>query len=342
MSRFFGFVNMMVILFLGALLVGYMNYIQKEKDELERLKLSYAADFATDAGTMELLNTGSLDMDYTDQGSFNLNPELALDTFLSVFCLNYDMQPTEENKALMKDFIPVAAVATFDGYYVAQHTLVRNGGGPYPETGASDSDWDLAFGMKLPYTYERSGDTSKTYALNMGLDYSLVLQDGSLTKLAGLPPNETGAAMSRIEARKYINDRISQHMAYVIDETNRTSPYWHNRFFIPSQLTNIRGVNPIEGPSFIVLVQGVNLASVRPISGFSVAGTRIDQARMVVAYRRPAGASMIKYYAFADQLPANYASLGIALDEMFTTPRDAAEQGYYYDAIMNPSYPNVP
>ncbi|GFN30941.1 hypothetical protein [Paenibacillus xylaniclasticus] len=342
MSRFFGFVNMMVILFLAALIVGYMNYVQKEKDELERLKLSYAADYATDAGAMELLNTGSLDMDYTDIGSFNLNPNLALDAFLSVFCLNYDLQPTEENKALIKDFIPVAAVATYDGYYLAQHSIVRNRGGLYPESGINDADWDLTFGMKLPYTYERSGDTSKTYALNMGLEYTLVVQDGSLTKMNGLPLNDEGKTMSRIEARRYINDRISQHMAYVIDETNKASPYWRNRFFIPSQLTDRWGVNPIEGPSFIVLVQGVNLTSVRPISGFSVAGTRIDQARMVVAYRRMEGVSIVKYYAYADQLPAHYESLGIVLDEMFSTQKEAAEAGYSFDAAMNPKYPLQP
>ncbi|QGQ98785.1 hypothetical protein EHS13_29875 [Paenibacillus psychroresistens] len=326
MSRSFGIVNIVVILFIAALLTGYMNYIHKENDEIERLKLSYAIDYSTDAGAAAMLETGSLDMDYTKNKSFTVDPQLALDTFLDVFCFNYDMQPTAENKALIKDYIPVATVATFDGFYLASQQQVKNGGGNYPDDTninavPKDVGWDLIFGMKMPYTYN-FGSTS--YALNMGLDYSLALTGSSLTKEFGLPPTAAGT-MSLTEAKATINTIISNDMAYSIDKTNELNPNWKNSFYIPSQLTTFSGVNPIEGPSFIVLVQGLNITTSRPISGFSLSGSKIDAVRMIAGYTRGG----IKYYSYVDKNPSGFA--GLTIEDLFTTEKAAALKGYYFD-----------
>ncbi|THF73914.1 hypothetical protein [Cohnella fermenti] len=324
MSRFFGIVNLVVIIFLAALLTGYMTYRYKESNEIEQLKLSYAIDYATDAGTMAMLDTASLDMDYSKFKYLNMDPNLALDAFLDVFCFNYDLPPTKENKDMMKDYIPVAAVATFDGYYLASHQLVHNNGGDYPETAENDSDWDLVFGMKLPYSYKPDGNSSATYALNMGLEYYYALEGGTLSKQMGLPPDESGT-LTPNEARKYINDKIANSMADSIDTFNENNPNWQNSFYIPSSLTTFSGVNPIEGPSFLVLVQGLNLTTARSISGFSVSGSKIDLVRSVVGYTRNGQ----HYYAFADKVPE-----GVAVEELFTSLDEAAEDGYSFDPLF--------
>ncbi|MDQ0885055.1 hypothetical protein QFZ81_000143 [Paenibacillus sp. V4I9] len=318
MSKNFGVVNIVGVLFLAALLIGFTTYVYKERNEIEQLKLSYAIDYSTDAGAMAMLKTGSLDMDYTMNKAFTVNPQLALDTFLDVFCFNYDLQPTAQNKAIIKDYIPVAAVATFDGYYLASQQLVKNGGGNYPETAAKDVDWDLTFGMKIPYTHNYLGTS---YALNMGLEYTLALTGNNLTKQMGLPPTAAGT-MSQTDARVKINDIISNDMANSISRTNNNNPNWKNNFYIPSQLTTFSGVNPIEGPSFLVLVQGVTLSTSRPISGFSIAGTKIDTARMVAGYVRN-GAN---YYCYVDKIPGS-----VTVNNLYSTVKEAALAGYYAD-----------
>ncbi|QMV40499.1 hypothetical protein [Cohnella cholangitidis] len=319
MGRNLGIVNMLAVVFIAALLVAYIVYVQKEKSEIEQLKLSYAIDYASDAGAMAMLETTNLDMDYTKgQFSFSVDPQLALDAFLDVFCFNYDMMPTEQNKALLKDFIPVAAVATNDGYYMATHQLVRNGGGNYPDNPGgevNDGDWDLVFGMKMPYLYASGSDI---YALNMGLKHSLKINNNSLTKPEGIPPG-----LTEVTARALMSNLVSEDMANSIDEMNETNPYWRNAFYIPSQLTKNSGVNPIEGPSFLVLVQGVNLTTSRPISGFSVSGTKIVGARMVIGYK-PGG---VPLYAYADKVDEGT----VTVVDLFTSIEEAAEAGYYMD-----------
>ncbi|WP_138755929.1 hypothetical protein [Paenibacillus sinopodophylli] len=318
MGKSFGVVNLIALLFFAALLVGYMNYIGKEKEEIERLKLSYAIDYSADAGTAAMLGTSDLDMDYTKDKFFSVDPQLALDTFLDVFCFNYDLHPTEQNRAYIKDFIPVAAVAAQDGYYIASPQIVRNQNGLYPETPANDSYWDLVFGMKLPYSYEYE---EVSYALNMGMTETLAISGNQLYKHQGLPPTDSGI-MSITNAREIINQTVSNEMASRIDQLNEVNPNWKNFFYIPNQLTTFSGVNPIESPSFLILVQGVTLNTTRPISGFSISGTSIDRVRMVAGYIRFG----VKYYTYVDLVPA-----GIEVDEFFDTFNEAAKADYYPD-----------
>jgi hypothetical protein len=331
MSKHFGIVNMVCVIFIAALIFGYLIYEKSEREEIERLKLSYAIDYAADAGAMAMLKTGDLNMDYSKRKYFTVDPELALDTFLEVFCFNYDLLPTPDNKAMIKDYIPVAAVAAYDGYYVAQQQLVRNGGGNYPGNDIKDADWDTVFGMKIPYAYSNNISTTK-YALNMGLEYTIALTGTDMTKQEGLPPTDTGV-MTPLNAKVWINDLISNKIANTINTINENNPNWKNRFYIPSQFSSRIGVNPIEGPTFMILVQNVTLSTARPISGFSISGTRIDAARMVIGYTR-VGSDRTQYYAFADSVPKD--TEGLEIKEMFSNVNEAAAAGYYYDpAFMN-------
>ncbi|XID94290.1 hypothetical protein ACF3MZ_07135 [Paenibacillaceae bacterium WGS1546] len=322
MGRHFGIVNLVAVIYFAALLIGYASYVQKEKNEIERLKLSYAIDYAADAGAQELLSTSSLDMDYTDDKAFNADPRFALDTFIDVFCFNYDMPPTEANRAIVRDFIPVATVATFDGYYLAAHRPVEyfRAGATELERSRFGEDWRLAFGIKQPYRYRT---TAARYALNMGMDYSYRLSNEGFVKYDGLPPNEHGITMTAEYAMRWINDLVSGDMAEAIDRMNETNYNWKNRFYIPSQLSAMNGVNSIEGPSFLVLVQGVNLTTSRPIDGFSVSGAKIDRARMLIGYTR----NSVRYYAYADKVPEGRETP----ESLFSTMKEAAAAGYSFD-----------
>jgi hypothetical protein len=261
-------------------------------------------------------------MDYTNYKAFNADPQLALDTFIDVFCFNYDMPPTEANRAIVRDYIPAAAVATFDGYYLASQrpVLFHKDGSTAIEQSQFGEDWRLAFGMKLPYRYLT---TAARYALNMGMDYSYRLTDTDLARYDDLPPNEHGVTMTKEYAMRWINNLVANDMAEAIDRINETNGNWKNRFYIPSQLSGMNGVNPIEGPSFLILVQGVNLTTAKPIDGFSVSGTKIDQARMLIGYTR----NSVKYYAFADKVPTGV----VTPDRVFSSMEEAAQAEYTFD-----------
>lgn len=293
-----------------AYLIAYFGlYIQKDVQEFEQLRLSYAVDYASDAAVLQVLQSKDLSMDYSDESYLRANPQQALDTFVDVLLFNYGMIPSDVNRAHVRmNFLPTFTVALFDGYYMAIPRL-------YKDDPANGRTWDLVFGPKLPYTYE-SGSSS--YALNMGGDYSLKMSGNLLSKPMGFPPGIT----SKEQIHREISNIVSRDVSYNINKFNEDNPHWANTFYIPSGLTTLTGVNPIEGPSVLAIVQNVDFSTSTPISAFSVAGSKIQNARAVGAYVRNGK----NYYCYTDKLPST-----ITIIDVFETVHDAAKAGYEHD-----------
>jgi hypothetical protein len=322
MRRAFGIVCIVSVIYLASLIIGLYRYSINEQNELQQLILSYAIDYSSDGAMQEILKGDDLETDYSKDGNIIVDPKLALDTFVDMFCLNYDIGLTSEaKKHVLQNYIPVACLAVYDGYYIAKYQPVNNAV-DYPENGLNNSIWDVVFGPKMPYTYLDAG-TGTSYALNMGMEYASSVNGNDVVIRDVIPPSlnkNTGIAK--------INEILSSEIAYTVDSANALNPNWSHSFFIPAQLTSLSGANPITGPSLIVLVQNVDLNTVRPISGFSVSGTKIANARMIVGYHASNGKP---YYCYADKVPG-----GVTIENLFSNVNDAAKEGYYCDlANMN-------
>lgn len=310
-----GIAILLSLYFLGGLIIFFLRYIGQDIQEFEQLRLSYAVDYASDAAMWELLNSKDLSMDYSDFNNISADPNLALNTFVDVFSANYGMNFDKNNQAHIKmNFIPAFVVAMYDGFYIATLTLVSNDLN-YPENRITNGDWDMKFSPKIPYTY-KNGNT--TYALNMNGESALKFKRPNLTKIEGLPPG----IRTKKENLSEISRIISAYISSTINTINETNTKWANTFYIPSSLTTYSGVNSIEGPSIIALVQNVDLATTKPISSFSVAGSKLEKSRMVAGYTR----NMKKYYCYVDKLPSH-----ITAENLYPNEKEAAKAGYYCD-----------
>lgn len=310
----FGFFGLLMI---SAFLIGFMKYDEKEVEEFEKLRLSIAVDYAVDAAVEAVLDTGELGMDYGEEGKTTIDPKRALDTFTRVFLMNYNLSLSKENIAhVQNDFLPVFLVVTFDGYYMAQPRLVKSAA-DYPENSAVNQDWELTFGPKMPYKYVVG---SSSYALNFG-DYVIRMDGNTMTKQYTYPSGIT----NRADLYREISKIISTDVSYAVDKFNESNPNWSHTVYIPEGFTNITGVNPVRGPSVIAFVQGVDLATTKPIASFSIGGGKIQSRRTVSAYQR----NGINYYCYSDQ----FVNITPQPDliEVFATPKEAAEAGYAAD-----------
>jgi hypothetical protein len=300
---------------MSGLLIYFANYSKQDILEFERLKLSYAVDYATDAAILNLLASQNLDMDYTDKGYISADPDLALDAFVDVFLFNYGAAIDKINRDHVKmNFMPVFVVAMFDGYYMGTPSIVSNGNN-YPDGSINDADWALQFSPKLPYTYVSGG---ASYALNMGGDYAFRMNGNVLSKEFGLPPGLT----SKEDIRREITRIMSADISYQIDKANEINPNWSNTFYIPGDLTTLSNVNPLDGPSVLAIVQNVDFATSKKIGAFSVGGAKIQATRMLAGYTRTG----IKYYCFTDRLPAS-----VTVENIYSTMEEAARDGYSFD-----------
>lgn len=318
MNRNMATITLISFIYISSLIIGYLYYIKNEYREIEELKLSYAVDYCADAAVFGLLNSEDLCMDYIDKMNVKVNPKIALNTFIDMFCFNYNLEINEENRCMIKmNYIPAFAVATYDGFYVASPRLVRNDL-PFPENKVINGDWDLVFDMKMPYIY--TGTNGSKYSLNIGLEYYYGLNNNDLQKHYGIPYGSTIG-----ECNEAINRNISDKMAYYIELNNENNYYWENKFYIPKELTSLSSINPINDISVIALVQNVDITTARKINAFSVGGAKVNYINPVVGYERNGK----KYYAYIDKINEN-----IAILDVFRTMEEAAENGYYYDVLL--------
>ena len=288
--------DFIMLLILGAMYAGMITYHQKCLQEFESLHLADAIDLCSDAAAYKMMDTDSIHTDYSDQASMQVNPQVALDTFVDLFCFNYGMYPNASNRQLVQNkYIPNLTVAGYDGYYMAQPACIVDS--------TDRTQYGLVFTPKLPYSVK--GNDNNYYALNMGASTAIKLQEDKKSfvrvKTSGLPKTKNGNTdLTDYNTRQsVINNILTESIGTSVNSLNAEDSQWKNTFFVPGNLTSFTGVNPVTGPSILALVQNVDLLTGKKANAFSITGAKVTTARTVVGYKREDGN---KYYCYADKL----------------------------------------
>lgn len=294
-----------LIMILGSIYLGMGRFYEKSLQQFESLHLAYTIDLCSDAAAFKMMDTDNINADYADMDSVQVNPQVAKDTFVDVFCFNYGMMPNAENRSLIQNkYIPNLTVAGYDGFWMAQPAC-------YEDSNIKTS-YGLVFTPKLPYKAELKKDGRTTYyALNMGSQSAIKLpsnekSSGSFVKtpISKLTSNKPGKDLSDYNVRqavinKDLTDAIGASVATNIDPKK-----WKNTFFLPGNLTTYTDVNPVSGPSILALVENVDLLTGKKASAFSITGAKITTARPVVGYMKKdtKTGKQRKFYCYADKL----------------------------------------
>ena len=311
MSRTFSLILFVPIYFLSMCLIIFMQTQDLIRQKLDDNILKSSVNYAVDCAVDEMLETGDLGMDYANWGKFKLDPEIAVEAFVNNFCLNYNLPLTKENKQLVKNqYIKVFTVCTYDGYYM------------YESRPVNSQDWELVSTPKLPYSM-KEGDSY--YALNLGLDSYWRFQNGSLSKVKATIDKNTQLAK--------INERVSD------DLMSRVDKHYSNGFsstvYIPYNMTTIKPTNAINRPTVLALVDDVDIIHSKNTQVFGIGGAHVSNTRQVAGYIRNGQ----KYYCYSDLLPkdkftaTNPDGTKTFIQEMFSSPTEAAEAGYHHDTL---------
>lgn len=300
MNRGFGIVLAVPIVFLSMLYLMLAQTATTESTRLDEYILSYAVDYATEGAVEELLSMAHLGQDYEETSKTNVDPDLALESFLNILCVSYGFPlngvAAEE---IASFYLPVFCVATYDGYYLYTWEQEQ---GKYQYLQGSP---------KMPYSYSADG---AYYALTLGEQYSYRLCNGTLLRV-----DNTEYGITNAMVRQVVNSHISDEITFAFQKaTGRDSKF----IYLPTDLTTLKKTNPIQGTTVLAFIDGWDYATRKPISTFSVGGAAVDNARVIAGYRK----GSVKYYAYTDLVPTS-----ITVIETFSTPTEAAEAGYYCD-----------
>lgn len=309
-----------LFMWLGTILT-FTRYSQDLSKALQERELEIISNYAVDAAVDEMVDLSkSLDMDYYKNGYAKVDPEVALNMFVTMFLKGYNMSPSEENITMVRSkYIPMFCVAAYDGYYIATEQHVFEPDPSSPESVGLDS-YDLRFTPKIPYIYKYG---SSTYALNLKGNkcYKVVDSSMSLRRNADNPfPNAEGNL-------KVINTLVSDHMMKTVYDVMEGDV--RGSVLIPSVMGDVYSTHPIKDITVFAYVANVPLGwGGESVDTFGIGGAQVKKTDFVTVYTRGGK----KYYQYLHNLVKHgFDRNDSRFIDYYETPEEAAEAGYYYD-----------
>ena len=320
-------IAVILILFLS---IAYFNTTRVLERDFDQARLNLAVEFATRAMFEKTLEIEDLGMDYTELGNVQINSSDALDIFTSLMCINYDMSTSEENKRHIENSIASAVLASSDGFYITQ--LVKDD--TIKGDGLVGDSRVLRWSPKIPYYVHVN---NKTYAINfVEKTYASIndrvegenIVDKSSSIVIPTTPGYPLSITDRL-ALQSVNNQIVDTILNEMKVSNDNRKPVDYKFYLPVE-TTAKGVNPIDGPSVLVLMQGVDFASSQKLNALSVSGYKVVKKIHVVGFLEVATGR--RYYCYTTQLPSEESTLDPSnpddklyiVEDYFDSMRDAA------------------
>lgn len=312
MKYFFGVVLVFVVIYMLYIPVAYLGYARAEDSEFSELLLSKAVDYAGEAAMAACIELNDLDMNYIESDNVLMTPINAIDSFASLICLSYGLPQSDFNKNSIINSIPAMILAAYDGYYIAEWQESENG------------EQSLMWKPKRAYVIDSDTDNpdkGTLYNVSLSSDdwYSVNKQTLAVTNGTGALP------YSREEIIQHINRVVNRDITTVLAryslENNKQSM---QSFYLPFS-ADTYGVNRIEKPCLIVIMQDVDIDGVRPLNVSTVNGMKVSQKRVVIGWTDGSG---YKYYCYSGKADSTAQGWIIQNGVMFDTIQDAALAGY--------------
>lgn len=333
-SAIFNFIAVWVIVIMLGVFYNHIDVIQTDYDTaVLRQVIEYAGEAAFNTAVVQ---NGDIDMDYTKLGNVSLNPSESLKVFEDIVCLSYGMSISDENRAHIESYIPSAIMCAYDGYYITQLM--------------DDNIAELQWSVKIPYTMQASkivGGLKRDYTVALRIDSEgiIVIDNNTPNGLVerykeyGLGIEGAGFANSVLNkdiVRAKINTTITDALSYSIAKVSEYRGGKNYRVYLPAD-TTFSGINTINGPSLIILLNGGDFAGKAKVSEAAISGFKVIARNWVVGFTDHTGK---KWYCYESQLTEGLVNSGgiVVNDKPFSTVGEAAEKGYYphYEYISLP------
>lgn len=310
--------NIFAVLLLVMLSLSYLNVTKVMTRDFDQVRLNQAVEYSTEAAFLGTLSVEDIDIDYSNLDVVSINPSNALDLFETMMCFNYDLSTSKPNKDVIRDSIAIGVLSGSDGFYITQTSQDDT----TPGNGVDGGEYTMRWSAKIPYLY-KSGN--KTYALNIKKQSWVSISNAGLLEI----PVDVGypSGLSEETILSAVNAQITNTMVEEIERKNINGNTFGFKFFLPVETTK-SGVNPIDGPGILILLQGAPFASSERISAVSVSGYQTTTRINLIAFTENISGVDRKYYCYEGQMdPADIGSRYI-VDNYYRNTVAAAKAGY--------------
>jgi hypothetical protein len=309
MKTIFSVMALLLLSLTFTFIVAYPIYAKAEEEEFAGLVLHKAADYAAEAAMAACMEISDVELEYSAESVLTLSPLQAADTFSAVMCIAYGIPPTERNTDEVLSKTPMMMLVENDGYYIGEQAAATDEG-----------DEILAWHLKHPFSIERGG---YTYGVEMNRVYWRRVNNATMDLVEG--EGYLGLPFSDEEMFQKINRDMNRDATAILGRyAMRNNLPEYQRFYLPFSQGKA-GVNRIERPTLIAVLDGISLDGGKPLSLSVVSGLKAIQRTRVVAWTDGSG---IRWYAHEWRTDEADRLLIHENGEIFDTVEQAAKAGY--------------
>lgn len=319
----------LIILIECIVFVNFFQWQQQSVYEFEQRQQDIQVNYSCDAAVQEMLANGThLDTDYATWRDMVLEPELALDTYLAVLIRNLGWADTAKNREdLIETSVPFFCVAVYDGYYMfmRQHEerteTLKNG------QNVTNTVYEMRWTPKLPYSeleeYPAGSNKYKYYFYNLGTAfYGTYTEQGNLLKYNNALISSGDGYGTLARSKAVVNGRLTEacNSAMFTGLEGDVQTQW----YLPSTFSEWSNSNPVESPSVLTYMSNPTQHTQYETVTFGIGGAKVDDAQFCICYTKNGE----KLYTWADNRDK---LIGVKIERVTTTPKEAAEAGYFFD-----------
>lgn len=303
------------ILAIVLVLVNSFKWQMETAYEFDERQMDIQVNYCIDGAIQEMLNeTSHIGTDYADKGRIRVNPQIGYDTYIELLLKNLDWSKSNDNIALLEsDMIPFFCVAMYDGYYmkIRQENIINF-------NNVKQASYDLVWTPKLPYTFTDIHNPNVKYAVNLAYKEPMRMDNSNIQL------RYKGNDITEEQQRRAV-------VATLSDACNKAlltgfSGNIDKAFEIPPSMSKFRGTNGIEGVTILTYLAKDSGVSKYTNNVFGIGGARINDANFCIAYERNGRKYYCKPY-YRNRIE----EAGINITGVFTSDKEAAKAGYYYD-----------
>ena len=304
--------------------------------EFEQRQQDLQVNYACDAATWMMLNeTPDIGIDYTNISEIRVSPQIALDTYEAVMVRGLGWSDDRLTKDYFEaTYVPFFIVAAYDGYYIYgvekdTETVTRLDGTPI-----TNVTYPKKWSPKIPYA-EASMYGSKAcinmYTLGQ-TTYTRYLYDTDsydhLCYYKDSPKADSTATLnaSMIDMKVFVSSALTDACQKCLLAAK--SNVGTDQIIIPSSFSQWSSNRPIEYPTVLTYMDVAGDTTKYNHMSFAIGGSRIEEGDYYITYIDEKGA---KAYTRAANRKDVETNRHLTIINVYTSPVDAAEKGYFYD-----------
>ncbi|WP_438350939.1 hypothetical protein ACP8HI_09985 [Paenibacillus sp. FA6] len=308
-----------VLILLPYFVFNNINLDHYRQDLMIEMRYNRAIDTATQDAAKALLSNGNHrdETEYETLKNVKINKDEAVQTFFNTLYLNFGIFNDRDGQGVLKNYVPALMIVGYDGYYMYSWDEYTNASG--------EKEIQHVWSPKKPYSY--SDQNGNTFAFTLD-DYVIVNRNGDQKWFEGF--RSEIASESSISLlydadtfdqvrRTSIVNLLQQDLEFYINQYNNYSKRLGVAYtFTIPLISQEEWNNTIDDVGVLAFVQGIPMGE-KYYNNYALGGSRVVKQPIyngIIANGR-------KYYYYRNACVSSFRT-----EEMFTSERDAAANGY--------------